>query len=248
MHDNHFTVSGQRFQGSLVMTDSFYPLAQPRLRDVLDRQRLDIAKSINCVLIGRIESFNSALNTASVSIAQLRQYADETAPREFPLLTDCPVFTLHGGGSWISLPIASGDPCIVLFNDRDIDNWWFDGSVTTPASLRSHSLSDGMVLVGVRPRSSPLAVDNALVEIHGGAKKVLMSGVATEMDATTGKVTIKNTAQNLFTILNNFLTQMETVTTVTGAPAASIVVNPSFCTGPTSVVGVAKTALAALME
>lgn len=237
--------------------DILYPLGPTSLRDVLDANKLDVARSINCVLIGVIESFDAAANTATVSIAHKRKFYGEDSPREFPILTDCPVFITQGCGAWLSMPIASGDPCIVLFNDRDIDNWWHDGSVTTPASLRSHSLSDGLVLVGIQPRTDPIAVNDSIVELHGGdfpvhvtsdSELVLLKGVKAQMDATTGKVTIKNTTQNLFTILNNFLTQMETVTTVTGAPTAAIIVNPLFCTGPTSAVGAAKLALGLLME
>lgn len=49
----------------------------------------------------------------------------------------------------MTMPIAKGDSCFVLFNDRDIDNWFFDGGVKVPNTNRIHDISDGLVVVGV---------------------------------------------------------------------------------------------------
>lgn len=184
--------------------DIQYPLGRGSLRDVMDAHKTNIFKSMNCVLIGKIESYDPLLNTASVSIQHTRQIYGEAEPTTFDVLTDCPVFIVQGGGSWLSMPITKGDPCIILFSDRDIDNWWHDGSVTTPASLRSHSLSDGMVLVGIQHRKSAIAVDNTLVELHGGAKKVKTTssaGIAERINGT-GKYSVKNNAADLKTQLD----------------------------------------------
>jgi len=34
-----------------------------------------------------------------------------------------------------------------------MDNWHYSGVNTAPGSMRAHSLSDGIALVGIRPRS-----------------------------------------------------------------------------------------------
>ena len=70
--------------------------------------------------------------------------------QEYPLIFECPVVTMFGGDSFINLPIAVGDSCIVFFNDREIDNWLYNGDGEIPTSPRVHDLSDAIALVGIR--------------------------------------------------------------------------------------------------
>lgn len=218
------------------MQQSFYPLSNPTLADLLDRHKLEVSRSINCVLIGAIESFDASTNTASVTISAKREYMDGEV-LDFPLLTDCPVFTPQGGGSWLSFPISSGDPCIVLFNDRDIDQWFLSGQAKVPGSTRAHSLSDGLVLVGIQPLTGALSIDDSQVELHGGTNKVKVSstvevdvtaakvvttgstgGIAEKM--TTGKYSVKNSAVDLKTLIDYLIdkTSIFAAGTIAGAP------------------------------
>ena len=86
---------------------------------------------------------------------------------DYPLLLDCPVVVLQGGGAYIDLPIAEGDYCLVLFNDRNIDTWWDTGNVVVPRNRRKHSLSDGIALVGINPRIEVREIDGTAVRILG---------------------------------------------------------------------------------
>ena len=67
------------------------------------------------------------------------------------------MFVLFGGKAFIGMPIAAGDPCIVLFNDRDLDIWFKNGTTgAAPNSLRMHSAADGIAIVGIRPVTNPV--------------------------------------------------------------------------------------------
>jgi hypothetical protein len=70
--------------------------------------------------------------------------------KEYPLLIKCPVFHLYGGSAYMTFPIVAGDNCILLFNDREIDNWFVAGGVQAPTALRAHDISDAIALVGIR--------------------------------------------------------------------------------------------------
>ena len=124
--------------------------------------KTEISKEINCVRPGVIIDFNPATATATVMIAQ--QYIKSVSPTgvqtlsQFSPLVSVPVYTLGGGGVTSTYPIKEGDECIILFSDREIDNWLNNGGITTPTSLRIHDLSDGFCLVGVR--SLPRALGN----------------------------------------------------------------------------------------
>ena len=133
---------------------------------LLAAQKADIFSTFHCIQIGRIEKVTRAEQTVEVTLQIKRLAADGTSVR-IPMLVDVPYFVLQGGGAYIDMPIASGDFCIVLFNDRDIDTWWSTANLSDPASTRKHDLSDGIAIVGLNPKPSPLPSDGTFVRILG---------------------------------------------------------------------------------
>lgn len=130
----------------------------PDLDDVLGELKREIFANLNCIQIGKIEKFDKAAQSAEVQI-QVRRRLPGGKTVQYPLLVDCPVLVLQGGGSYVDMPIAAGDYCLVLFNDRDIDNWWTAAQSTAPNTRRKHALSDGFVFVGVNPKTQVRDID-----------------------------------------------------------------------------------------
>ena len=154
----------------------------PSLNDFIDaRIRLAMA-SMNCVSIGTIQSFDSVLQQATVSLNYKRIIKDGAMAannidtvdviKEYPLLMKCPVVFLRGGSFRLTFPVAKGDTCLVFFSDRDIDVWAETGVVDAPPnSERMHSFSDAIVLVGISSKANPLADFNteiaSMADLHG---------------------------------------------------------------------------------
>ena len=101
----------------------------PSLNDFIDaRIRLAMA-SMNCVSIGTIQSFDSVLQQATVSLNYKRIIKDGAMAannidtvdviKEYPLLMKCPVVFLRGGSFRLTFPVAQGDTCLVFFCDRE---------------------------------------------------------------------------------------------------------------------------------
>ena len=126
----------------------------PNLSDVLAQLKRDTQSSLNAVQIGIIESFDATNQTATLRMAikQVESIEPDGTRllKEHPLVLECPVMTLFGGDSFISMPIEAGDSCIVLFNDREIDNWLYKGGVLAPSSGRIHNITDAIAIVGIR--------------------------------------------------------------------------------------------------
>lgn len=141
-------------------------IERPDLNILLKEHKFDILSSINCVQIGRVKSFNSSKQTAEINI-QVKRRVNGRDIIDYPMLVDCPVFFLQGGGGYIDLPVSEGDYCLILFNDRDIDTWFSSANVAEPATNRAHDLSDGFALVGINPSTRILNIDGALVRIVG---------------------------------------------------------------------------------
>lgn len=156
----------------------------PDLDDLLDELKTEIFANLNCIQIGKIEKYTKGEQSVEVQI-QVKRRINETDIISYPLLVDCPLFVLQGGGAFLDFPIAVGDLCLIMFNDRDIDNWWTARNETEPNTLRKHSLSDGFALVGINPRDSALSLDGDKVRLDAGDHDVEI--------ITTGTVNIKTT-------------------------------------------------------
>jgi len=114
----------------------------------------DIFANLNCHQVGIIESFDNSTQTVRVQIATKRivdvSLNGAITYNNYPLLVDVPVISLYGGDSGMTFPIKKGDECLILFNDRQIDNWFNSGGIQPFNILRLHDLSDGFALVGIR--------------------------------------------------------------------------------------------------
>lgn len=137
----------------------------PDLNTILHLVKQEVKAEMNCVSVGTIQEFNPDNMTATVlflyqkvlkrrNTLNRNQVSDVIVP--YPILVRVPVVVLNGGGAFLSFPIASGDTCILLFCDRDLDNWWLTGAGGQPPnSERIHDLSDAIALVGIRSSQAP---------------------------------------------------------------------------------------------
>lgn len=188
-----------------------------QLADLLKQLKKDIFLNLNCHHLGTIESFNSANQTAEVTVNYTKTYFEFDSESQgyvpvqvnYPLLADCPVICLGGGTGALTFPIAKGDECLLLYNDRDIDNW-FNGSATGPVRTpRLHAFADAIALVGVRSLNHSLTdyASNAVVLKKGTTFLKLEDDKATIKAAngttvvvdSAGKLSITNPVSTLAT-------------------------------------------------
>lgn len=218
------------------MTNQAKTIIDPDLSDVLALQKLDVFSSLNCVKVGQIVSFDGTKKTAQIQILFKRQLPDGTAA-SYPLLFDCPVFTLQGGGAYLQMPITNGDHCIVLFSDRSLDDWYQNGSQAVPSSARAHDMSDGIAIVGLNAlsNSGPVTANNKTVWSYQGTSLSLASTGVTfdgtggaEIDLSSGKLALKNAGTSLLTLLNGFITLLEGIAVQDDEGGAILPLTPAF--------------------
>jgi hypothetical protein len=148
-------------------------LTPPDLTEVLEATKRDMKIAINCVQIGIIQAFDTSTQLATIQIAmkQVKDVAEDGTRTvvEYPLILECPVMVLFGGVDVLTLPIAAGDNCIVLFCDRDIDQWLNNGNDKVPTTSRAHDMNDAFAIVGIRPLTNSIAnyLSNGIRLSHG---------------------------------------------------------------------------------
>lgn len=166
---------------------------EPQLKDVLDQWKKTIFADLFCHHLGTIESFDITNQTAMVKINYPRTkfnfdtvtglYAPEQM--EYAILRKCPVICLGGGNASLRFPITPGDQCLVLFNDRNIDNWFNGQNGATLATARLHSFADAIALVGLYPLDSSLEDYSATdVELTNGVPTLSLSPTTAKLSNT----------------------------------------------------------------
>lgn len=99
---------------------------------------------------GIIQSFDPVEQTVTVQIAIREKINNDGTINniEIPLLLDVPIVLPRAGNFILTMPIAQGDECLVIFGDRCIDAWFSSGGVQNQIESRKHDLSDGFAILG----------------------------------------------------------------------------------------------------
>jgi len=203
-------------------------VAVPSLMDLLLDMKRETMQAINSAKVGAIKEFNADNQTAQIEILQ-KQYienAPDNVPQivDYPLIIDVPVFFAGGGLGSLTFPVAAGDECLVLFNDRDIDLWFKNSQVGIPNSNRLHDISDGFALVGFRSEQNAL-VDFLLTGVklrHGDANVYLQDGTEATLKSGTSQVKVNKDGTIRVESIITLLTAMDTLYATISALVAAL--------------------------
>lgn len=150
---------------------------------------------------GIVQSFDPSSQTCTVRCA-VREQVDingELTWVEIPLLLDVPVVFPRAGGYVLTMPVAEGDECLVVFGDVCIDAWWQSGGVQNQVEIRRHDLSDGIAIMGLwsQPRVVPgYSMAGAQLRNVSGSASITISGDNITISAA-GNVTIQGATVNI---------------------------------------------------
>ena len=214
--------------------------SEPNMRDVLNLLKKEIFLELNCHHIGTVQSFSSTAMTVKATINYTKTFFERNSQTglyspvqvNYPVIIDCPIVCLGGGKTNLTFPIAQGDECLVLFNDRDLDNWFTSGQVGPVASSRLHAFSDAICLVGLKSKPNLLTnYDTTRPVLRGGtavlgvnpsSNKILATNVAPtgSSGSYTYSTTLNTLLQTLITDLTMLTTALSTLT-VTGVTSGS---------------------------
>ncbi len=166
------------------------------LKNAIRRQMMDL----RVCLPGRIEKYDEDEQRADVKPLLKKQYV-EIGAAQLPVITNVPVQwpSAAGGTAYLHLPLAAGDPGMLVFADRSLDNWLSGtGQIVSPDDVRIHALKDAIFIPGLRPFGSPLSGTSA-------SNAVLQNGqMRIEMDPS-GKISISGASEEFLTIVDGIL-------------------------------------------
>jgi hypothetical protein len=180
----------------------------------------------HAALPGVIDAYDAATQTATVTPQVKSQHRDEEGElvaEAMPAIQGAPVFFPRAGGFSITYPLTVGDPCLILFADRDISGYLETGNREAPPTGRTHAYQDAIILPGLAPSGDALdpAASTSGIEIRnddgttvlrvGSAGIEVESAAAFSVDSI-GPITLTRGANELLAILVTVLTTLSTDT------------------------------------
>ncbi len=119
------------------------------LTDVMNDSLITALANTHTILIGRIEN----VGATTIDVQPVIQRVVDGNNISLPIFPKVPPVFLQGGTSYDAHPIAVGDYCLLLVNERCFDRWYMGEDGLPPLEMRMHDYSDCFALVGVNPAS-----------------------------------------------------------------------------------------------
>lgn len=173
-------------------------------------------EGLRICLPGQIESYDPKTRKANIKPMLKRVYADGEI-QSLPVLTAVPIVWPAGGGGALSFPLTRGDGVLLVFSERNMENYLESGVESTPLDGRKFDMSDAIAIPGLYSfkTKSPIKDNNSAIFTFGGATVSLQKG---------GKMAIGNAQAELLDIVSQGLNLIATA--VCAAPGSPLSTGP----------------------
>ena len=162
-----------------------------QLKETIDRA----LSRVNTAIPGVVDAFDSATQTVTVIPAiQMRvNIDDEESFVTLPPIVNAPLIFPYAAtaGFALTMPVRKGDPCVILFSQRALDNWHDMGGIQPPESggvgCRHHDMTDALVMLAAAPLTNVLGSWEADgIELRNKARTTRMTINDSEAQMVSG--------------------------------------------------------------
>lgn len=189
--------------------------------NLIDILKKNIMSLINCANIGKIRSFNPDTCSANIDIMQLK--VNDGVEHIPTLLPDVPVIIFGGSQSRVVPPDIVGSNCLLIFMDRNIDNFLLTGEQYAPRNGRMHSYSDCVALLTLNSYiDNPIMYDKNALTMYN--KTQFIKVFENSIELYSQKIKLYNDTTTLLALVNKLIDTVKgiTVDTSTSNPTQPI--------------------------
>ena len=214
---------------------------------------------VHTAMPGRVESYDKATQRADIKPLLKRAQRDvdgnEMTVESLPVIAGVPVMFPRAGDYFISLPLAKGNTGLLIFSERNIDQWIAKGGEVDPRDLRLFPLDGAAFYPGLWADGAKLSDadgSNIVVGKTGGtqihiADGTISLGEKSPSDAIALASLVKQEVQKITDwITNTFVPSYyaahshTTGTGPSGPPTPPVATFPAACADVKSTVVKAK--------
>jgi hypothetical protein len=160
---------------------------QQSIKQILENR----VSQIHTALPGVVQSYDSSTQIAKVApgVKKILVNGDEV---ELPVCTEVPVIMPGSGDAIIHFPIKKGDPVLLVFCQRAIDEFLLSGKISKPSKKRKHDLTDSVAIPGLLTfNNQGLAYNNEDLIVKKGSSKIVIKANG-DVEINDDKIVIKN--------------------------------------------------------
>lgn len=146
-----------------------------QFNDVIRNIIVNYMSNINTCLPATIETYDPATKKASVKPLLKRTLNGQEI--DTPVIENVPIIFPCTATAVVSLPINTGDGCLLVFSQRSIDDWLSKGGNIAPTDPRLFDLSDAIAIPGLfNFKDSGRTITGENVEIYNDNGKIEIQG------------------------------------------------------------------------
>lgn len=131
----------------------------PNMADIIRQAIEDRLADVHVMLPGRIDAYDAATQKADVEplIQRLQSTVDGELAEDLPIIPGVPVAFPRAGGFKITMPVAAGDRCMLVFCERSTEAYQIGQGrqgasalirQTEPGTFEMHNLTDAVAIMG----------------------------------------------------------------------------------------------------
>lgn len=167
------------------------PSETDTIREIVRSEIARLHTSIPAVVLSYDRTTQRATVQPVVRFSRRDAETGERVTYQAPPIANCPVAWPSSGSASLTWDLANGDPCVLVFSERSLDEWLTTGEIDNePADPRRHHLSDAVVFPGARSFADalPAAAYAAGATVLRGADIRLGSSAASDAVALSSLV------------------------------------------------------------
>lgn len=179
------------------------------IKDIVNLTSESVQSIINCCKIGRIIDFNSSNWSVTVEILQVMTVNNNSFIPT--ILSEVPLLFYGVGGASITMPNVIGQNCLLLFCDRNIDNFLLTGQRYKPDNARKHSFADAVALLTVNSFvDTPPMYDESALTVNNKDNFIKIYNDSIELYAE--KIKLYNSQTTLLTLIKSLIEEIQKIT------------------------------------
>jgi hypothetical protein len=111
---------------------------------------------INTAMPATVTSYDNATQTCTVQPSFKRIFIRNEQVVSRAEISDVPVMFQRAGSYSFTYPIAAGDPVLLIFSQRSLDDWLDFGGEVVLTDTRLHNINDAIAIPGLFPATGAM--------------------------------------------------------------------------------------------
>lgn len=168
--------------------DSIGLTNKEKIELMIDNKIFDIHTSVPAIITN--VNYSEQTLDAQISVNPIATIGGSEKILKYPELRSIPFYTIQNSDFFITIPPKIGDTCLLIFCERNCDQFWNTGEVSAPiyAKRRKHNINDSVALVGWNPTKKKIPnYQNNEIEIRNKQRTLLVGMNDKRIQIVAGK-------------------------------------------------------------